>query len=526
MNTRQTTLFLAAAGLQSALTALASAQVYTPIDYPAGPASIPYTEVWGIDGGTLVGWAQQNSGPGNPLFGFRYDGVNFTPLNYPGAAETRAFDIDGGAIVGSYRDDSFINRGFLYNGSNWSPLEYPGSFQSFAYGVDRGNVVGYHLPGSGPGGGVHGFLYDGTTYSPIDYPGSSATYVYGIEGDNIVGSFSSGFGGPGSGPHGFLYDGVSYSQFDYPGSIMTQAYGISGDNIVGSYTDNSGIEHGFVYDGQDWQTIDPPFSNGARALGVDGDQIVGSYGSGPGGRRSGFQTTKPVPPQPITFRFTGEITSVEDELGWFNGAFEVGETIGGDWTIFADGYSTGIFEDGIPRRHYDFYDGPNLFGLPSLPAELRLEAGDHEYTSYTRIPGGRALSIQLIDDGDGTTEPLGDFYSVVAELPFPDNFYDFTFDPVQDPNGFFYPLPRMYLEFSDETGVALDSLELPLTAPDLTKFTYATGVLSIADANGGGTYAVMRFRIDRVSAVPEPGAGVLMVCGGALAVLAGRRINW
>ena len=56
-----------------------------------------------------------------------------------------------------------------------------------------------------------------------------------------------------------------------------------------------------------------------------------------------------VPAQnPVTFNFTGVITSVDDALGWFQNTYEVGATVTGSYTFFDSNYLTAV----------DFLDPP------------------------------------------------------------------------------------------------------------------------------------------------------------------------
>jgi hypothetical protein len=482
------------------------AQTYLTFDY-VGSA---LTEVWGVDGLNLVGWHQVSPGPGQPLQGFLYDGTTLTDLDYPDAGATQAFDVSGSNIVGTYRDASFVQHGFLYDGTDWSSLDYPGSFQSYAYGVDGNHVVGWYLPGGGPGAGIHGFLYDGTSYTQLDYPGSISTQAYGISGGKIVGEYAPG-GGPGGGIHGFLYDGSNYSQLDYPGSTSTRAYGISGDNIVGSYRDASGATHGFVYDGVDWYSIDYPLSARSRALGVDGDNIVGAYQAGPG--THGFQTTKPVPPNEYVFKFTGEITSVDDELGWFNGAFAVGQAVEGSYNVLDGWFSNAIHfadngtgdSDVIDVTFYNYHLEANDFGLPTAPAHMQIEVGGQVYETGLNEFRQDTYTLRITNDADGTFTPAGDEFAIQSSATFADNFNNFMDFPESN-----VPRTTFLLSLQDSSGTAITSFDLPLTAPELADFNRTIGHLSLSDFDGQ-VLAVVAFRIDSLNAVPEPAAGALLI---------------
>lgn len=478
------------------------------------------TEVWGIDGDNLVGWHQVIPGPGQPAQGFLYDGTTDTDINYPGAASTLPYDISGSNIVGAYRDASSVSHGFLYDGASYSPIDYPGSFQTLAYGVDGDNVVGYHLPGGGPGGGVHGFLYDGTNYSTIDYPGSqNSTRAYGISGSKILGEYIPGGVGL---SHGFLYDGTNWTTLDYPGSFSTRAYGISGDSIVGVYTDIHATSHGFVYDGTDWYTVDYPFSTSSRALGIDGESIVGAYQSG--SITQGFRSTKPVVPNEYIFRFTGEITSIDDEEGWFNGAFAVGQSVEGSYNVLDGRFSTGIHyadngagtSDVIDGTYYTYYLEANDEGLQPAPAHIQIEVGGQVYATGVSEFRRDLYLVRITDNADGSLGVAGDEFAVQSSAAFPDNFNNFLDSPQIN-----IPPATLLLSLRDPGGTAISSFDLPITAPPLADFQAATGILDISDINGE-ILALMEFRIVSLIAVPEPATSVFLLSGVFGVITLGR----
>lgn len=169
------------------------------------------TEAQGInDNGQIVG-LRGNSG-------FLYDGGAFTSLNYPGAVQTDAFDINSsGQIVGYYADATGVH-GFLDNAGTFSSLNYPGAHTK-AFGInDSGQIVGAYTDGiSGA------FLYDAGTFTSLKYPGAHLTEAFGINNSGeIVGFYQDQTGG-----HGFLYDGGTFTSLDYPGSAGTTVYGIN-----------------------------------------------------------------------------------------------------------------------------------------------------------------------------------------------------------------------------------------------------------------------------------------------------------
>src|SRR6267142_667242 len=103
----------------------------------------------------------------------------FTPINFPGAAFTRA------------DDPSFV----------FSPIDFPGASFTQALGINPGgDVVGLYRDATGK---QHGFLLSGEIFTSIDFPGAAAqedssdhrcgvhtlrgSYLFATHGWNIVG---------------------------------------------------------------------------------------------------------------------------------------------------------------------------------------------------------------------------------------------------------------------------------------------------------------------------------------------------
>jgi len=219
-----------------------------------------WTEVLGIDGENLVGYASNNNEAWG--HGFLYDGTSWTMLD-----TSEVWDIDGGNLVGNYGE-----HGFLYDGTSLTTLDFPGADYTDATGIDGGNIVGSYSynDGSYPLNYPHGFLYDGTNWTTIDFPGADYTYATGIDGGNIVGIYGDGLC-----EHGFLYDGTNWTTLDAPGATSTWIFGIDAGNLVGAYPDGFS-DHGFFYDGTNWTILDAPGEDYTRVYGIDGDNLVGS----------------------------------------------------------------------------------------------------------------------------------------------------------------------------------------------------------------------------------------------------------
>ncbi len=213
----------------------------------------------------------------------------FTPINYPGADETYANDMNMvGQLVGTYYKapvDEY--RGFLLSKSVFTPI-LVGDYNE-AHGINlTGEIVGYlwnwlydgNLEG-------HGYLLRKGKVTQIDYPGTDlGSTVPGAINDlgAIVGFYSVGvYGEPTYTEHGFLLQHGVYTMIDYPGAFATNIRGINlqGD-IVGIYTTvtddpfvfEHGPFHGFLrkHDGT-FLTLPRGQGDGINLLG----QIVGPY---------------------------------------------------------------------------------------------------------------------------------------------------------------------------------------------------------------------------------------------------------
>jgi len=250
---------------------------WTPID----KAGAYYTEVFGIDGSTIVGTYSDTEGN----HGFSYNSGTWTIHDNPGG-QTVLSGIDGGNYVGYYYNNGY--HGCSYISSSWDTLDAPGaatggSRGTFMNGIDGGNLVGYYADASD---NRHGVLYNGGSWTTIDKPGAINTSFDGISGSKLVGYYDS---------HGAVYDmtGGTWTIHDMPGASFTCINGISGSNLAGYYT-ASGVDHGFFYNGTSWTTLDYPGAAGTYVCGIDGNKLAGYYWN-PAGDTHGFTATIPEP---------------------------------------------------------------------------------------------------------------------------------------------------------------------------------------------------------------------------------------
>jgi hypothetical protein len=185
--------------------------------------------------------------------------TGFTPIDFPGSADTTQLSInDSGQIVGSYTDSSVTHglHGFLYSGGSYTTIDNPAFSQTMLSGInDRGEIVGF---GGVPGGVQQGFLYSGGSFTPIIVPSlppsSNGTFAKGINNPSEVVGFANVPNG------GFLYSGTTFTPINVPSAPHTFPQDINDrGQIVGSYISaDFRREHGFVYSGGAFITIDDP----------------------------------------------------------------------------------------------------------------------------------------------------------------------------------------------------------------------------------------------------------------------------
>ena len=268
----------------------------------------------------------------------RADNFDFTPIDVPGAIQTRATGINNsGEIVGWYWDSSGQTHGFVDVSGTFTTIDVPGSSGwTEVFGVNnKGDIVGdYQTSVSVPGATsyfYHGFIYDGTTYTTVDVPGAQATTLYGINdggvatgntgpfgasftfdgalhylsfagslftesfGINNAGDVTGFYRDPGPGFHGFVEDGGVFQSFDVPGGFDTEPFAINNAGVIVGST--LGPPSGFLFDGSSTFTpLDYPGSATTIAYGVnDGGDLVGAfYDPSVVGLYRGFLAT-PVP---------------------------------------------------------------------------------------------------------------------------------------------------------------------------------------------------------------------------------------
>ena len=176
---------------------------FTTLDYPA--AGVDHTTANKINNsGSIVGVYRISGSPG---IGFLYQGGTYTTVNVPapGCCTHDNGINNAGNIVGQYKSPnaSAPHQGFIDVGGVFTTLDYPGATDTWAEDINNhGDVVGFYSTGTA----ANGFLYDGATFSTISYPGAAASEALGIndQGD-VVGGYQDSSGVI----HGFLATPIS-----------------------------------------------------------------------------------------------------------------------------------------------------------------------------------------------------------------------------------------------------------------------------------------------------------------------------
>jgi hypothetical protein len=151
-------------------------------------------EALGIDGSNIVGGTASGRS-------FVYDGTTWSHFNSPFGDGSAAEGISGNTIVGTYHNESnYLYGGFIKNENNWTLLNVPGAFETLPRDVDGGGIVGQFRETTNSFGSTRSFLFNGGSMTYLDAPTAESTYAWGIDGETIVGSYNDSSGAS----HGFI----------------------------------------------------------------------------------------------------------------------------------------------------------------------------------------------------------------------------------------------------------------------------------------------------------------------------------
>lgn len=205
----------------------------------------------------------------------------FTPIDYPGAANTWAMGINPQGDIVGYWGLNGVQHGFFLGRDASVPvsIDKPGACRTDAYAINpAGDIVGTYNDCTT--GAQHGYLLRHGVFTSIDVPDATGTGAFGInpEGD-IVGHFVSPMGKM----NGFLLRNGRFTKYANDAAEatdnMTCRFGIdSQGQIVGHYKDDRGT-HGYLLAKTGFTSID-----------IEGGMDVSTYGINPEGDIVGFYT--------------------------------------------------------------------------------------------------------------------------------------------------------------------------------------------------------------------------------------------
>jgi hypothetical protein len=272
--------------------------------FVANPNDTAFTQLLGINNSsTIAGY--WGDGMVVPNHGFTLTlPNNFTPENFPGAAQTQVIGINtAGDTVGFYLDQQGVTHGFQRVGGVFSTIDAPGTAFNQLLGLnDNGQNTGYSS--TDPAGATlqRAFVEKGGSFNYIDGflpTGTLNNQATDINNEGVI----SGFYMTASVTDGFLLNGTTLTTLRFPGSSFTQALGLNNEGqVVGDYVDGNGVMHGFLFDGMNYFSIDPPGSTATTINGInDQGQIVGFFVDP--GNTIGFEANPT--PEPLTFGFPG-----------------------------------------------------------------------------------------------------------------------------------------------------------------------------------------------------------------------------
>jgi probable HAF family extracellular repeat protein len=206
--------------------------IFTYFDYPNDQN---HTIPLGLnDSGLIVGYAGEN-----PIFGFLYDGTNFTTLQDGQDSATSARGINNSEIVVGGAGTIYGTTGFGMLNGRYRKLKVPGT-HVYVYGEginNYGEIVGV--------ADQSGFICQHLICTITNIPGASETQIFGVsDSGTMVGWYFDSQNCPGC---AFAMKNGRFVSFSFPGAAFTEAYGINkSGQIVGAYTFDYQAYHGFV----------------------------------------------------------------------------------------------------------------------------------------------------------------------------------------------------------------------------------------------------------------------------------------
>ena len=250
---------------------------YTGIEYPMAQS----TSIDGMADGKVWG----NFWKGSLGGAYIYANGNFKEIRYPGAQNTWINwnnGVVGNIVTGGYWERASLDgvqKAFTYDGSTYTSVSFPGARYTWINGKSGNLIWGSYQDSNWQ---QHGFLLDGTTYTSINYPAATYTSIYGGVGGKLWGYYSSNDNNYNYGY--FLYENGHYTEFKHPqatsewspNSTWIEWSDAANNKATGSYNDNTGT-HGFIYDGTGFTTIDYPGAYFTTIGGYFGNKYWGRF---------------------------------------------------------------------------------------------------------------------------------------------------------------------------------------------------------------------------------------------------------
>jgi hypothetical protein len=217
---------------------------------------------------------------------------NFQTINNPASSTFNNLQgiNNSGVIDGFYGSGApgDPNKGYLLSKSGtFTPINFPGSAQTQANGLnDHGVVVGYFYPTNNgvPLDNQFGFVEQNGVYTAVNNPHTPTNpnpgvlienQVLGVNNRDIAVAF---FNDASGNSHGYTYNiktGVFSADINVPNAVSTVTAAINDSGgLAGFYTDASGVTHGFLDNNGVFTTVDGPGSTQTELLGLNNNGIA------------------------------------------------------------------------------------------------------------------------------------------------------------------------------------------------------------------------------------------------------------
>lgn len=272
---------------------MGSSTTYTfqTFDDPANPG---FNNLLGINNEGLIAGFYGSGAAGDPNQGYLLSDGVFTPVNFPGEAQTQLTGLNNVDIAVGYFyptnngvpvDNQF---GFYVKDGVFTPVNDPHTpttpnpgvlIENQLLGVNEHDIaVGFYNDASG---NSHGYTYDiktGVFSADINDPAAVSTVAAAINDKGDIAGFYTDAAGV---THGFLDDHGHFTTIDGPGASLTQLLGLNDHGVAVGQDVVDGVTHGVIYDSHTgaFTVLDDPNAAGFTLFnGInDAGAVVGFY---------------------------------------------------------------------------------------------------------------------------------------------------------------------------------------------------------------------------------------------------------